>query len=335
MTKTLEVDALRKVYPGSRREPEVVAVDGVSFSIAPGEVFALLGPNGAGKSTTIKVVATLLRPTSGAVRVEGHDVATAPDEVRARIGYVPQEVALDRHLTARQHLELSARLYHVPKAEAPVRVVEALRLVDLELRQDDLVKHYSGGMKKRLDIACGLLHAPRLLILDEPTVGLDIQTRLRIWRFVADLRTQGTAVLLTTHLMEEAEELSDRIAIIDHGRVQVAGTLAELKAGFGGEMVRVDLGGAREAGTAATVAAAAKVDAAQARVAALPGVRAVERRGRALLAVVEKAREAAPRVAEAVEQAGVVPRGLAFGPPSLDDVFLKITGHAIRDEVSA
>jgi ABC-2 type transport system ATP-binding protein len=314
-TPALEVRDLVKVYAEGVR-----AVDGVSFSIAPGEVFALLGPNGAGKSTTIRVVATLLRPTSGAVRVLGHDVVADPDAARAVIGYVPQEVALDRHLTSRQHLVLSARLYHVASADLAPRVDAVLRLVELADRADEPVKRFSGGMKKRLDLACGLLHRPRLLILDEPTVGLDIQTRHRIWSFVADLRAQGTAVLLTTHDMEEADELADRIAVVDHGKVQVLGTSAELKTGFGGEMVKVDLG--------RTALAPAALEALR----TLPDVRAVEQRGRALLFTTGSARALAPQVAEAVEKQGLGVRGLSFGPPTLDDVFLKITGHAIRDE---
>ncbi|MCO5169543.1 MAG: ABC transporter ATP-binding protein [Planctomycetes bacterium] len=311
----LDVQELVKVYPSGVR-----AVDGVSFAVEPGEVFALLGPNGAGKTTTIRIVATLLRPTSGAVRVLGHDVVLAPDQARAAIGYVPQEVALDRHLTARQHLELSGRLYRVPAADLRARVGELLALVELSDRADEPVKRFSGGMKKRLDLACGLLHRPRLLILDEPTVGLDIQTRLRIWRFVAELRAQGTAILLTTHDMEEADELADRVAIVDHGRVQALGTAAALKAGFGGEMVKADLG-------------RAELDApALEALRGLEGVSAVERRGRALLFTTAGARDLAPRVAAALEARGAPARALSFGPPTLDDVFLKITGHAIRDE---
>ncbi|MBX3466044.1 MAG: ABC transporter ATP-binding protein [Planctomycetes bacterium] len=315
VTPALEVQELVKVYPSGVR-----AVDGVSFTVEPGEVFALLGPNGAGKSTTIRVVATLLRPTSGAVRVLGHDVVSAPDQARAAIGYVPQEVALDRHLTARQHLELSGRLYRVPAAALRARVGELLALVELTDRADEPVKRFSGGMKKRLDLACGLLHRPRLLILDEPTVGLDIQTRLRIWRFVAELRAAGTAILLTTHDMEEADELADRVAIVDHGKVQALGTAAALKAGFGGEMVKADLG--------RTELEPAALEALR----GLEGVSAVERRGRALLFTTAGARDLAPKVAAALEARGAPARALAFGPPTLDDVFLKITGHAIRDE---
>lgn len=312
----LSVQGLVKEYPGGVR-----AVDGLDVLVKPGEVFVFLGPNGAGKSTTIRCVVTLAAPTAGSIAVYGHDVLREPDAVRRLVGYVPQEVALDRYLTARQHLELSARLYGIPRREASQRIESVLELVELRDRADDGVKGFSGGMKKRLDIACGLLHRPRLLVLDEPTVGLDLQTRYKVWDFVRALRDEGVSVLLTTHDMEEADELADRIAIIDHGRVQSQGSSAELKASYGGEMVKVDLG--REPLEEADCKA----------LASLEGVREVQRRGRSLLFVTANARDLAPRVAEWFEgRAGQPLRGLSFGPPSLGDVFLRITGHEIRDE---
>jgi len=312
----VRVADLEKVYPG-----DVRAVAGLSFDVRPGEIFALLGPNGAGKTTTIRALVTLLHPSGGAVEVFGRDVVREPDAVRALVGYVPQEMALDRHLTGRQHLELSARLYRVPAAEARERIAALLDLVALADRADELAKRYSGGMKKRLDIACGLVHRPRLLVLDEPTLGLDIQTRQRIWEFVSGMRRDGTTVLLTTHYMEEADRLADRIAVVDRGRLQALGSPAELKGEFGGDVVRVDAGGR-------------PLEPAQ-REAALgvEGVRSIEERGGGWLAVVDSGRDVAPRLAAWAEEAlGEPPRGLAFGPPSLDDVFLEITGHGIRDE---
>ena len=312
----VEVRDLVKVFKNGVR-----AVDGLSFEVRAGELFALLGPNGAGKTTTIRTLVTLVRPTSGSVRVFGRDALSEPDAVRALLGWVPQEVAIDRHLTGRQHLELAARLFHVPRAEAQARIEELLTLVELKDRADDLVKRYSGGMKKRLDLACGLVHRPRLLVLDEPTLGLDIQTRVRVWEFVGRLRREGTTVLLTTHYMEEADQLADRIAIVDHGKLQALGTPAELKAKLGGDVVRVDLGGR-------------KLDeSAQAAVRGLPGVKEVALRGPWLLCATTSGRELAPRLAEWAEGAlGQAPRALSFGPPSLDDVFLQITGHELRDE---
>jgi len=314
-TTTLEVTDLVKEYKGGLQ-----AVKGISFTVHEGEIFAFLGPNGAGKTTTIRTIATLLRPTSGTVRVLGHDVVTEPDAVRASVGYVPQELALDRYLSGRQHMELSARLYRIPKDEATRRIDELLTLVGLSDRANDGIKKYSGGMKKRLDIACGLIHRPRLLILDEPTQGVDIQTRYKIWGFVANLRAQGTSILLTTHDMEEAEHLADRIAIIDHGTIQARGTRAELQASYGGEMVKVDLGQA-ELG-----------DDDLAALQTLHGAESVERRGRSLLFATASARSLAPLVSVWLEQRlDGSPRSLSFGPPGLDDIFLKITGHGIRD----
>ena len=311
----VDVKDLVKLYPNGVR-----AVDGLSFQVAPGELFALLGPNGAGKTTTIRALVTLLRPSGGTVRVFGHDVVQAPDAARALLGWVPQEVAIDRHLTGRQHLELAARLFHVPRAEARARIEELLRLVELSDRADDLVKRYSGGMKKRLDLACGLVHRPRLLVLDEPTLGLDIQTRVRVWEFVGKLRAEGTTVLLTTHYMEEADQLADRIAIVDHGKLQALDTPTGLKARLGGDVVRMDLGGRS--------LDAAALDA----VRALPGAEQVSERGAWLLVTSASGRELAPRLAEWAEQRlGAAPRALSFGPPSLDDVFLSITGHGLRE----
>ena len=312
----LQVQDLVKVFD----QNGVRAVDGLSFDVKAGELFALLGPNGAGKTTTIRAIVTLLRPTSGAVRVFGKDAVAEPDAVRALIGWVPQELALDRHLTGRQHLELTARLYRVPRAEAARRIDELLELVELRDRAHDLAKRYSGGMKKRLDLACGLVHRPRLLVLDEPTLGLDIQTRVRVWEFVGRLRREGTTVLLTTHYMEEADQLADRIAVVDGGRLRALGTPAELKAGFGGEVVRLDLGGRP------------LDEPTRAALAALPGVGEVEARGPWVLCTTASARELAPRVHEWAERSlGAAPRALSFGPASLDDVFLKLTGHGLRD----
>jgi len=265
----------------------------------------------------------LLRPTSGEVHVCGHEVQGSPDAVRACLGYVPQELALDRHLTGRQHLQLSARMYRIPKAEMGARIDEILNLVELSDRAGDSIRQYSGGMKKRLDLACGLLHRPKLLILDEPTVGLDIQTRNRIWSFVAGLRERGTTVLLTTHDMDEADHLSDRIAIVDHGKLQAEGTGTELKQTFGGDMVRVEMG------------RTTLTDAQRESLRGLEGVSSLEERGRSLLFVTDSGKALAPRVADWLEEnleSG--PRSLSFGLPSLGDVFLKITGHAIRDEAA-
>jgi len=310
----LEVKELVKLFGETR------AVDGVSFNVPAGEIFALLGPNGAGKSTTIRCLTTLLRPTSGSISVCGHDVVNEPDTVRTCLGYVPQELALDRHLTGREHLEFSARLYRLPRADAKARIAELLDLVELSDRADDAAKTYSGGMKKRLDLACGLLHRPKLLVLDEPTLGLDVQTRHRIWTFVSRLRESGTTVLMTTHYLEEADQLAERIAVIDHGKIVAQGTAAELKDGFGGQVLKLELGGEATLSEAQWTA-----------VRALEGVSHAEPRGKRILFVCADAQAVVAPLTAWLEGEGLALQSLSFGPPGLDDVFLKLTGHALRD----
>ena len=227
----IEVQDLRKSYDA------VEAVRGVGFSVAAGEIFGFLGPNGAGKTTTIKILCTLLQPTSGTARLAGLDVTTSPTEVRRRIGVIFQDPALDDRLTAQENLMLHAVAYRVPRADRAARIDEALRFVDLFDRRKDLTRTFSGGMKRRLEIARGLVHRPEILFLDEPTTGLDPQTRARTWEVLRDLRKKyGTTLFLTTHYMDEAENC-DRIAIVDHGRIVALDTPAALKAAVGKDLV--------------------------------------------------------------------------------------------------
>ena len=221
----IEVDDLTKKYG------DIVAVDRVSFRVRRGEIFAFLGPNGAGKSTTIKMLTTLLRPTAGRMRVDGHDPLTDAHAVRRSFGIVFQDPSLDSELTARENLDFHGVLYQVPRATRRQRIPELLRFVGLWERRDDPVKEFSGGMKRRLEIARGLLHHPRILYLDEPTLGLDPQTRNQLWDHVRELnRTEGITVFFTTHYIEEAEKVAQRVTIIDHGRIVATGTPDELKA---------------------------------------------------------------------------------------------------------
>jgi ABC-2 type transport system ATP-binding protein len=214
----------------------VRAVDDVSFDVGPGEIFAFLGPNGAGKTTTIKMLTTLLRPTSGTLQLDGLDPTTQPTEVRRRIGVVFQDPSLDSELTAWENLDIHGVLYHVPRPVRRERGAALLRMFELWERRDDLVKTFSGGMKRRLEIARGLLHTPKVLFLDEPTLGLDPQSRNQMWTHVRDLRAaEGVTVFLTTHYMDEAERAADRIAIIDHGRLVATGSSAELKVQTGAD----------------------------------------------------------------------------------------------------
>ncbi|MEO6201646.1 MAG: ATP-binding cassette domain-containing protein, partial [Nitrospirales bacterium] len=232
----IEVKGLGKTYD------TVTAVKDLSLSVMQGEIFGLLGPNGAGKSTTLRILITTLTPTSGTATIFGHDVVKEADTIRRMIGYVPQERAIDRFLTGREHLLLLADLYHLPKNEALTRIASLLKLVDLEEHADRVAKGYSGGMKRKLDIACGLLPNPKALFLDEPTLGLDVQSRLNIWQYLRQLREQGMTIVMTTNYLDEADQLCDRIAIIDRGEIRAIGSPKDLKASLGGDGVWLTLG---------------------------------------------------------------------------------------------
>ncbi len=310
-------EGLTKVYAGRFQ-----AVKGVSFTVRAGEVFGVLGPNGAGKSTTIAMLTTLLRPTAGRAWVAGCDAAARPLEVRRRIGYVSQDVAVDDMLTGQENLLLQARLYHLPARELRARLDRALDMVDLTARPGDLVSAYSGGMRKRLDIAAGLLHAPRVLFLDEPTLGLDVQTRQRIWEYIRRLRDEaGMTVFLTTHYMEEVDSLCDRLAVIDHGEIVAMGTPAELKGKVRGDVVTLTLD-----------AEAAGDDELLRRLGGLPPVQAVRPgAGGVLSLLTEHGEGALPAVLALCQERGVPVRGLALQRPTLDDVFLHYTGRQLRE----
>ncbi len=307
MTPAIEVSGL------ARRFKAFTAVDNISFAVSPGEVFGFLGPNGAGKTTTVRVLCTLIRPSAGTAHVAGFDVVRQHNDVRRSIGIIFQDPSLDDRLTARENLRFHAMIYKVPRAEVNSRIADALDWMELSDRAADLVRNFSGGMKRRLEIARGLLHAPRVLFLDEPTLGLDPQTRSRIWERMLKLRRErGTTLFLTTHYMDEAENC-DRIAIIDHGRIIALDTPAKLKAQVQGDCIRLETGD--------DVAAEAEVK---------------QRYG------VEVVRDATGLHFEVENGAAFVPglvRGLSVPvrtvsvrPPTLEDVFLKMTGREIRDD---
>ncbi len=295
----------------------LTAVDDVSFAVRQGEIFGFLGPNGAGKTTTINVLCTLLKPTSGSVRVGGFDVLRQRNEVRRSIGLVFQEPALDLKLTAEENVYLHARLYGVGTAVYRRRLEEVLRLVELWDRRRDRVETYSGGMKRRLEIARGLVHHPRVLFLDEPTLGLDPQTRNHLWTYILRLKAEHRmTIFLTTHYMNEAE-YCDRICIIDPGRIVTLDTPARLKQGVGGDVITLRSGAPREA---------------------LIG----ELRDRLGLTAVADGDAVRVETAEAARQVPEIVRSLSLPiesievhRPTLEDVFLNLTGHAIRDEQSA
>ena len=220
----IEVNSLTKNFKDS------TAIDNISLSVEEGEIFGFLGPNGAGKSTTMMILTTLLKPTSGNASVYGYDVITNPSKVRQNIGFVQQEIGIDEYLTARENLQFQCKISQIPKEQTKKRIEEVIDLVELTEKQDDQSITFSGGMRKRLDIACGLIHRPKVLFLDEPTVGLDIQTRRKIWQYIQKIHKEfGMTIFLSTHYMEEADNLCDRVGIIDYGKIQIVDTPESMK----------------------------------------------------------------------------------------------------------
>lgn len=291
----------------------IEAVRGIDLDVRRGEIFGFLGPNGAGKSTTINMLCTLLRPTGGTASVAGFDVAREPNQVRARLGLVFQDPSLDIQLTARENLEFHAFLYQVPAAERADRIAQVLEMVQLSDRAGSPVMTFSGGMKRRLEIARGMLHTPEVLFLDEPTIGLDTQTRRHIWGYLNELpKRESVTIFMTTHYMEEAE-FCDRIAIMDHGEIQAIGTPSELKAMVGGDIV-----------TITTV----DNEAARALIQSIAGSEPMSGNGSLRVEVPD----GAAFVPKLVRELPIEVTSVAFHRPSLDDVFLKLTGRAIRTE---
>ena len=316
MSPAIEAKNLRKTY-GS-----VTAIDDLSLNINSGEIFGLLGPNGAGKSTTLRILITVLQPTTGSAKVLGHDVVEEADTVRSLIGYVPQARAIDRFLTGREHLELLGDLYHLPKAESQQRIQELLKLVNLEEQADRPAKTYSGGMKRKLDIACGLLPNPKIVFLDEPTLGLDIQSRLRIWEYIRQLRQQGITIVMTTNYLEEADQLCDRLAIIDGGKIKVIGAPKELKAGLGGDSLSLRIKETQ----------IEKLDQLNKGITALSFVREVRKRDNGLDILVESPEKSLPAVLDVASRLDCQVDGVEYHRPRLDDVFVAYTGHALKGE---
>ncbi|MEM2942684.1 MAG: ATP-binding cassette domain-containing protein [Candidatus Bathyarchaeia archaeon] len=296
----------------TKRFKNIVAVDHLNIKIKQGEIFGLLGPNGAGKTTTISMLCTILRPTEGTATVNGFDILKESDEVRKSIGIVFQQPSVDDILTGRENLILHAMWYGVPKAIRRERIDEVLKLVGLESRQNSLVKTYSGGMRRRLELARGLLHLPKVLFLDEPTLGLDPQTREVIWEYIEQMSiSRDMTIVLTTHYMEEADRLCDRIAIIDQGKIVVMDTPEALKAEVGGDIVCLRT-------------APADPD----RFRKIEGVSKVEVQEDNVVLTVRNSGE---RLQEILEASGKV-ESVQIRPASLDDVFIRYTGKEIRPE---
>ncbi len=316
MLYAIETRSLSKVFKNDLR-----AVDEISIKIKEGEIFGFLGPNGAGKSTTIMILTTLLKPTSGMAFVAGFDVMTQAKNVRQNIGYVQQDSTVDEYLTGRENLVLQARLNHIPKKIINQRIDEIIDLVELTERQHDAVVTYSGGMRKRLDIAGGLLHRPKVLFLDEPTLGLDIQTRYKIWDYIKKIHKEfGMSIFLTTHYMEEADKLCDNISIIDHGKIKVTDTPKSLKNALGNEVVVFEIDSDLKLGSLLS------------EIKNLSLVKDVTADGCEVTIFSSSGNQVTPKIFELSAKLGIKIESITLDKPTLDDVFLSYTGRDLREE---
>ena len=314
--KAIEVDSLTKEFGDFK------AVDDISFQVEEGEIFGFLGPNGAGKSTTMMILTTLLKPTSGNVLVGGYDVMLNAKKVREKIGYVQQEISVDEFLTGRENLYLHARINQIPSNLIKSRIDDVLELVELGEKKDQAALTYSGGMRKRLDIANGLLSRPSVLFLDEPTVGLDIQTRRKIWGYIKKIRKDfGMTIFISTHYMEEADKLCDMIGIIDHGKIQVVDTPKSMKSAIGNEIISFNL-----------VDGKANQDALIEQINKIEFVKEVKIKQDLITVFSTKSNEVIPNIFQESINLEMKIRSLTLKQPTLDDVFISYTGHDLRDE---
>jgi len=310
------VDSLTKEFGDFK------AVDGISFKVEEGEIFGFLGPNGAGKSTTMMILTTLLKPTSGRALVGGYDVMSDAKKVREKIGYVQQEISVDEFLTGRENLYLHARINQIPRNLIKSRIDDVLELVELGEKKDQASLTYSGGMRKRLDIANGLLSRPSVLFLDEPTVGLDIQTRRKIWGYIKKIRKDfGMTIFISTHYMEEADNLCDRIGIIDHGKIQVIDTPKSMKSTIGNEIISFNL-----------VDGKANQDTIIDQISKIEFVKEVKNKEGLITVFSTKSNEVIPKIFQESANLDMKIRSLTLKQPTLDDVFISYTGHDLRDK---
>jgi ABC-2 type transport system ATP-binding protein len=312
----IETHGLRRTFKSGKRVVEAVA--GVDLAVRPGEIFGFLGPNGAGKTTTLRMLATLLPPTEGTARVAGVDLRTHPDQVRERIGYVGQAGGADREITGRRELVFQGRLYGMSGAEALRRAAELIEKLELEACADRKVGTYSGGQKRRLDIGLGLVHEPQLLFLDEPTTGLDPQSRARVWDEVQRLHERGITVFLTTHYLDEADALCDRVAIIDYGKIVAEGTPQELKRAVAGDVITLGVAGDNQ-------------QAALELLKAQDFVREASSEDGLVRLYVDRGEVAMPAILRLLDASELQLRTMELHRPSLDDVFLRKTGRSLRE----
>jgi ABC-2 type transport system ATP-binding protein len=310
--EVIRAEGLTKIYNKS-----LVAVDHITFSVYEGEIFGFLGPNGAGKTTTINMLITVLKPTEGTASVLGFDIVKQANEVRKVIGVVPQEYTADEDLTGYENIMLCADLYGIPRDIAKKRALELLELVELTEFKDKRVETYSGGMRRRLELACGLINRPKVLFLDEPTLGLDVQTRAATWEYIKRLKREyGMTIFMTTHYLEEADTLCDRIAIIDHGKIIVTGTPGELKDSLGGDIITIAI---REDADVTEI------------IKSVEDVKEVRREDGAYRIKAAKGEVTAPKIIEALRSRGFTVTRLSLTEPTLNEVYLEYTGRAIRD----
>ena len=302
---------------------DVIAVNDISFSVNSGEIFGFLGPNGAGKSTTMMILTTLLKPTSGQALISEFDVVGNAKKVREKIGYVQQETTVDEYLTGRENLLLQAKLNHIPKNEINSRIDEVLELIELSDKQNDSVVTYSGGMRKRLDIAGGLLHRPKVLFLDEPTVGLDIQTRRKIWEYIKKIHKEfDMTIFLSTHYMEEADNLCDRIGIIDGGKIQVIDSPENMKNAMGNEVISIIMDDAHNR------------DSFLSQLKTIEFVKNINEDSTKLTLFVSNGTQVIPKIFQISSELKIKINTISLTRPTLDDVFLSYTGHEIRGDNS-
>lgn len=312
----IEIDSLSKEFG------KVKAVDNISLQVNRGEIFGFLGPNGAGKSTTMMILTTLLKPTSGKAFVAGYDVVTQAKQVRQNIGYVQQEISVDEYLTGRENLILQARLNHIPKNLVEKRIDEILDLIELKDKQNEPVITYSGGMRKRLDIAGGLLHHPKVLFLDEPTVGLDIQTRRKIWEYIRKIHAEfGMSIFLSTHYMEEADNLCDRIGIIDYGKIQAIDSPQTMKNALGNEVIAFTISNHGE-----------KKSNLISKIKEIEYVKDITSNENEIIVFSSKGTQVIPIIFQLSSSFGIEINSISLTQPTLDDVFISYTGRELRDD---
>jgi len=312
---TIEIESL------TRNFGKVKAVDDISFNVKEGEIFGFLGPNGAGKSTAMMILTTLLKPTSGRALVAGFDVVSQAKKVRENIGYVQQEIAVDEYLTGRENLILGGRLNHIPSNIIDERIDQILDLIELVEKQNETVDTYSGGMRKRLDLAGGLLHRPKVLFLDEPTVGLDIQTRRKIWDYIKKIHKEfNMTIFVSTHYMEEADKLCDRVGIIDYGKIQVIDSPQALKDKLGNEIITFKI-----------LEDVSKTDLLS-ELKAIQLVKDITTKDDQVTVFASKGTELIPMIFQIASNLQIKINSISLTQPSLDDVFISYTGHELRDE---